>query len=103
MLIAFESQKGTLAERARKRATAWLILAALGLYTMMLSNSGGAQLQTIKSFGNPDQTGQNPYSPLTEGSDGLLYGTTSAGGLKNFGTVFAIRKDGSNYTILHNF
>ena len=104
MINAFKTQKETWERRACQLAHFWSILALLGLVVpAMLSTGDGAQLQIIKSFGNPYQTGQNPYSPLTEGSDGLLYGTTSAGGLRNFGTVFSIGKDGSNYKILHNF
>src|SRR5437867_1174908 len=43
-----------------------------------------------------------------EGSDGALYGTTLAGGIrgfipKGFGTVFRLNKDGSGYTIIHSF
>jgi hypothetical protein len=34
---------------------------------------------------------------LTEGSDGLLYGTTSKG------SVFRLRKDGTGFTVLHPF
>jgi uncharacterized repeat protein (TIGR03803 family) len=33
---------------------------------------------------------------LTEASDGRLYGTTSAGGAYNLGTVFSISKSGSH-------
>jgi uncharacterized repeat protein (TIGR03803 family) len=47
-------------------------------------------------------TGARPISDLI--SDGtFLYGTTGAGGANGFGTVFKIKPDGTEYTILINF
>ena len=43
-----------------------------------------------------------PLAPVTEGSDGRLYGTTSTGGLSDFGTVFTIEPSGAG-TVLHSF
>jgi len=51
-------------------------------------------------------------SGLIEGSDGFLYGTTRHGGTnlvdlagsaRGVGTLYRIRKDGSDFTILHHF
>jgi uncharacterized repeat protein (TIGR03803 family) len=39
---------------------------------------------------------------LTEGTDGNLYGTTTAGGTSGFGTLFSITTAGT-YTVLANF
>ncbi|MBX7212133.1 MAG: cadherin-like beta sandwich domain-containing protein [Verrucomicrobiaceae bacterium] len=39
--------------------------------------------------------GQNPTAGLFAGGDGQFYGTTSSGGLYNFGTVFRVASDGS--------
>jgi uncharacterized repeat protein (TIGR03803 family) len=36
-------------------------------------------------------------------SDGILYGTTAAGGFSGGGTVFALSADGTTFTNLHNF
>jgi uncharacterized repeat protein (TIGR03803 family) len=44
-----------------------------------------------------------PQAPLTEGSDGALYGSTTFGGGAAAGTLFTIAKNGSGYTILHRF
>ena len=41
-------------------------------------------------------------APLTQGPDGTLYGTSSAGGLGG-GTVFRINPDGTHFAILHAF
>ena len=43
-----------------------------------------------------------PLAPVTEGSDGRLYGTTSTGGQSDFGTVFTIEPSGAG-TVLHSF
>jgi len=49
-------------------------------------------------------TGYYPdLAQLTEGDDGYLYGTTTAGGSGGSGTVFRIAKDGSDFTVLHAF
>ena len=37
------------------------------------------------------------------GADGLLYGTTSSGGSLFGGTLFTMHKDGSDYSLLHEF
>jgi uncharacterized repeat protein (TIGR03803 family) len=51
----------------------------------------------------------NPFDPaasyarLLQASDGLLYGTTSAGGAASEGTIFSLDLDGSVRRILHSF
>ena len=47
--------------------------------------------------------GYNPYSGVTEGSDGKLYGTTYYGGANGSGTVYSLTKDGATYTDIHDF
>lgn len=50
-----------------------------------------------------------PQGPVLEGLDGWLYGTTVSGGAGNCGsqfgcgTVYRIRKSGSDFTVLHDF
>jgi hypothetical protein len=64
---------------------------------------------------NPDGTGYNElhkfksdikdgFGPIGElaGTNDFIYGTTELGGTDS-GTVYRIKKDGSNYEILHNF
>jgi uncharacterized repeat protein (TIGR03803 family) len=55
--------------------------------------------QAIKNFVD---LGSNPTA-LIKGSDRNLYGTLSAGGSKWEGVVFKVNKDGSGYTVLHDF
>src|SRR6185295_16870341 len=47
--------------------------------------------------------GNESYSRLLAASDGYLYGTTLGSGLFEYGVIFKMRHDGSNYQILHNF
>jgi uncharacterized repeat protein (TIGR03803 family) len=62
-------------------------------------------LTTVHTFISSD--GYFPYAGLALGTDGELYGTASAAGLYNFGTVFKTTEtnitDGSVLTVLHNF
>jgi uncharacterized repeat protein (TIGR03803 family) len=43
-----------------------------------------------------------PVAPLIQGTDGLLYGVASIGGLFGFGTVFRLAQDGSNFSVVHD-
>jgi uncharacterized repeat protein (TIGR03803 family) len=65
--------------------------------------SAGA-LTTLHSFCSPSNCtdGSFPYASLVQGSDGLFYGTASAGGSHGYGTVFKIDSSG-NFTTLHAF
>ena len=69
------------------------------VFRIAQDGSGFTVLHTF--LGAPDL--QNPECQLTEGSDGLLYGTADFGGSNSGGGVFALAKDGSSYNILHNF
>jgi uncharacterized repeat protein (TIGR03803 family) len=61
----------------------------------------GVALSTVLSFGSNDAP-QNPYSPLVQGTNGNLYGTTVAGGSDGDGTVFMAGTNGVLNT-LHSF
>jgi uncharacterized repeat protein (TIGR03803 family) len=83
------------------------VYAAYNAGTIFKLTLGGA-LTTLHSFcanGSyedcPD--GNGPYSPLVQGTDGNLYGTTSFGGANYFdGTAFKITPGGT-FTTLHSF
>ena len=57
-------------------------------------------LTTLHSFDQSD--GSNPYAGLMQANNGILYGTTSAGGANGDGTVFEITTSGT-LTTMHNF
>lgn len=60
------------------------------------------KVTVLHSFTCLDGDGCAPYGSLLQASDGSLYGTTSAGGAFNDGTVYKIDTSG-NMTILHSF
>ncbi len=72
---------------------------ALG--TLFQLNTDGSGYLVFKQFTAGD--GSAPYSGLVQGADGVLYGTTSAGGTSDCGTVFKVHSDGSGYTLLKQF
>ena len=74
---------------------------AEGLGTVFKVNTDGTGFVTLYSFGGPPD-GANPYAGLVA-SGNTLYGTTSAGGASNLGTIFQIDTDGSGFATLYNF
>ena len=66
-------------------------------------NKDGSAYTVLHYFNPAVGDGEYPFAGLVEGSDGALYGTTSAGGVSNYGTIFRLNKDGSSYTNLHSF
>ena len=78
----------------------------------------GANFQMLHRFGsNPNDGVNNNFlssylnvlrqtanlGALLVGADGMLYGTTTAGGSNNLGTVYRIAQNGANYQIIHQF
>ena len=58
----------------------------------------------LHSFNSTDRSqGINPTTGLVQGSDGFLYGVTSAGGAHLVGTMFKIKTDGSGYADILDF
>ncbi len=47
--------------------------------------------------------GVEPNTPLCQGADGMLYGTTLIGGTRNLGTIFRMNTNGSGYQVLWHF
>lgn len=66
-------------------------------------NRDGTGFSVLRSFLGAGTDGANPYARLIEASDQMLYGTTTAGGRSNLGTVFRMNRDGGGYTNLHSF
>jgi uncharacterized repeat protein (TIGR03803 family) len=73
----------------------------------------GTGYTTLHSFGvysvtnvngNPiNADGAYPETPMIEGSDGYLYGTTRAGGSFGTGVIFRMKRDGTDFAKLHEF
>jgi uncharacterized repeat protein (TIGR03803 family) len=71
-----------------------------GFGTVFRSTPAGVRTVLHDFTDYPD--GSNPCGALILGKDGNLYGTTSAGGSKSYGTVYKITPAG-RLTILHSF
>ena len=76
-------------------ALAWLCLTA--------HSYGALSEQRVHSFGVSAGDGRQCFAGLTQGSDGVFYGTTYRGGSNDAGTVFKLNPNGTGYTLLHNF
>ena len=73
-----------------------------GKGTVFRLSTDGSGWVTLHHFGGSAGDGANPAG-LEQGSDGQLYGTTSYGGDKGWGTVFRLSSDGSGHLPLHSF
>jgi len=74
------------------------------LGTVFQISPDGTGFMVMHSFtGAPMMDGAFPTASLIQGSDGLLYGTTYAGGSANLGTIFQMAPDASTFTLLHSF
>jgi uncharacterized repeat protein (TIGR03803 family) len=69
--------------------------------TVFSVTTNGSQYSILHHFPMDPSDGYNPYASLTQGPDGMLYGTTYEGGTNYEGTIFKIDTNGGNYTILH--
>jgi uncharacterized repeat protein (TIGR03803 family) len=68
------------------------------------STVNGSSVQTVYQMTIDD--GYGPKAGLLQGSDGLLYGTTSLGPRTvafSTGTIYRVAYDGTGYTTLHSF
>jgi uncharacterized repeat protein (TIGR03803 family) len=69
--------------------------------TIYSMNTDGSNYTVLHNFYKPD--GHLPYNMLTYSPDGWLYGTTYLGGATGGGSLFKIKSDGSDFTVLHHF
>lgn len=67
-----------------------------GQIFLLEPGKSGWKFQTLHSFDGQD--GATPMRGLTAGAAGSFYGTTSAGGASNKGTVFELTKSGQGWT-----
>lgn len=74
-----------------------------GKGTVCRLNRDGSAYEIIHHFGATENDGTYPAVSLIEGTDGFLYGTTPTGGRYNGGTVFKLRKNGADYSIVHHY
>jgi uncharacterized repeat protein (TIGR03803 family) len=75
-------------------------LGPAGCGTVFRLRKDGSEFTIIKNFSFPTVGGAGP---LSEGSDGALYGATESGGTGGGGTVFRLTKDGASFAVLKEF
>ncbi len=77
---------------------------ALSAITVFILNASQVRADGIlHDFGSGTNDGTGPYASLTLAGP-TLYGTTlNGGGVNDAGTIFAVKTNGTGYTILHPF
>ena len=68
------------------------------IYTVGTDGSGFRLLHVF----NISKDGGNIGGALMQGTDGRLYGTASQGGYYDYGTIFSMEPDGTDFTVLHS-
>jgi uncharacterized repeat protein (TIGR03803 family) len=76
---------------------------ANGAGTVFKMNKDGSGFSLLHIFAAGPGDGGRPQGRLVAAAGGMLFGTAFNGGAANKGVVFAMKADGSGYTILHNF
>ena len=71
--------------------------------TVFKVSTNGLDYTVLHVFSGTGGDGRHPYAGLVQGSDGVLYGTTSQGGASNCGAVFLLNPDGSGYSVRYSF
>lgn len=73
------------------------------LGTVFHIDKDGNNFAVVHYFSGGVTDGYGPYANLCKGPNGLLYGTTTAGGAHDSGVIFSMGYDGSSFTVLHHF
>src|SRR5262249_38725862 len=71
--------------------------------TVFVMKTDGTGFTLLHSFAGGVADGSGPNSPVILDGSGNIYGTTTAGGSADFGTVFTMKTDGTGLSILHHF
>jgi uncharacterized repeat protein (TIGR03803 family) len=74
----------------------------IGAGTVFKMNPDGSSLTVLADL-DFYSTGGPPLGQLVQGMDGALYGTNEQGGSSGFGTAFRLNRDGTGFTVLHDF
>jgi len=70
------------------------------LFRLEKDGSAFTVLKHFYRYASSSTNGYSPYGQLVEGTNGFLYGTTSAGGRNLGGTIYRINTDGSGFATL---
>ena len=71
--------------------------------TLFKLNPDGTGYAVLYEFGQTLLHPDDPLSALALGDDGAFYGTSASGGAYGGGTIFRIKRDGTEFSILHSF
>jgi uncharacterized repeat protein (TIGR03803 family) len=71
--------------------------------TVFTIKPDGSGFAVLHSFTGGAADGSRPHAGVVADGAGNLYGTTSAGGASDLGTIFTIKTDGSGFALLHSF
>jgi uncharacterized repeat protein (TIGR03803 family) len=75
-----------------------------GYGTVFKLDTNGGSYQVIYDLSvEPATNGGLPTAALIQGSDGMLYGTTTDYGTNNYGTAFKLTTNGDDFTVIHAF
>ena len=74
-----------------------------GCGTIFKLGTNGSGYTLLHTFASTGGDGYYPNAALGLGSDGALYGTTLYGGTNNYGAVFRLGLDGSDYRVIYSF
>lgn len=66
-------------------------------------NTNGGNYNIVCTFTNLPNNGQPTPNSRLAFSGTTLYGVTTTGGANNFGVIFSVCTNGSNFTVLHQF
>jgi len=81
----------------------WIEYFRGGIYRINAQGDNVNALDRIIFRFESAEHGLNPTAQLVEQADGFLYGVAPYEGSYGFGTIFKLRKDGSEFAVLHNF
>lgn len=73
------------------------------VFRLQKNGSAFTMLARFLSTSTIKTNGASPQARLVEGTNGMLYGTTSSGGTKGMGTLYQLKKDGSGFAMVYNF
>ena len=71
--------------------------------TIFKLQKNGEGYEIVHHFAANRLEGVSPRAALLSDSNGILYGTTFAGGISNKGAIFRLNQDGTGFTVLHHF
>jgi uncharacterized repeat protein (TIGR03803 family) len=79
------------------------VFTLLGVGTIFTLRTDGTGFTLLHSFAVRANDGAGPMAALLLDASGNLYGTTIGGGSMSRGTIFKIRKNGTDFHVLHSF